>query len=86
MAEPTQYAFDLEEIAELLVKKAGLVTGHWTVGVNFGIGVASVGQDQNRVRPSAIIGVEQLILTRATGPGPLTIDAAKFSESTERPR
>ena len=76
MAEATQYNFDLAEVAELLIRKAGLTDGLWAIGVNFNIGIAMAGPDKEHVRPSALVGVDQLILTRATEPGPLVCDAA----------
>lgn len=76
MAEATQYKFDLAEVAELLIRKAGITEGLWTIGVNFNIGVAVAGPDKDNVRPSALISVDQLVLTRAMEPGPLVYDAA----------
>ena len=81
MAEVTQYNFQLGEVAELLIRKAGLSEGLWTIGVNFNIGAAIAGPDLEHARPSALIGVDQLVLTRATEQGPLTYDAASVANA-----
>lgn len=78
MADVAQYNFSLAEVASLLIQKAGITDGLWTIGVNFGIGVAAAGPDKDHIRPSAMISVDQLILSKATEPGPLTFDAAEF--------
>jgi hypothetical protein len=82
MAEATQYNFPLKEVAELLIRKAGATEGLWTIGVNFTIGAGAVGPDAEHVRPSAFVGVDQLTLTKASEPGPLTFDAATLSANT----
>lgn len=77
MAEVSQYEFSLADVAELLIHKAGIQEGLWTIGVNFAIGVAAAGPDKDHVRPSALVSVDHLVLTRAADIGPLTFDAAQ---------
>lgn len=79
MADVAQYSFPLAEVASLLIQKAGITEGLWTIGVNFGIAVAAAGPDKDHIRPSALVSVDQLILTKATEPGPLTFDAAELN-------
>ena len=81
MAEVSQYDFPLAEVAELLMHKAGIKEGLWTIGVNFAIGVAAAGPDREHVRPSALVSVDHLVLTKATEEGPLTFDAAEVAKA-----
>jgi hypothetical protein len=78
MAEVTQYNFSLADVAALLIQEAGVKEGLWMIGVNFGIVVTSAGPDKDHVRPSALVCVENLLLTKTTEPGPLTFDAAEI--------
>ena len=78
MAEVAQYNFSLTEVASLLMQKAGVTDGLWTIGVNFGIAVAAAGPDKDHVRPSALVSVDQLVLAKGTEPGPLTFDATEL--------
>lgn len=75
MSEVSQFSFPLTEVAALLVKKEGIKEGHWMIGVNFAIAVATAGPDKDRVRPSALVSVDNLVLTKVVEPGPLTINA-----------
>lgn len=78
MAEVTQYNFSLDEVASLLLQKAGITDGLWTIGVNFGIAVAAAGPDKDHVRPSALVSVDQLVLSKGAELGPLTFDASEL--------
>jgi|688.fasta_scaffold283263_3 hypothetical protein len=84
MADVAQYEFSLAEVAQVLIKKAGVTEGRWMIGVNFAIGVASAGPDKDHVRPTALVSVDQLILTKTTETGPLTFDAAEASSNDKR--
>lgn len=79
MADVTQYNFNLAEVAALMMRDAGITDGLWTIGVNFAIGVAAAGPDKEHIRPSTLISVDQLVLTKANEPGPLTFDAAEVA-------
>lgn len=78
MAEVTQYNFSLAEVASLLMQKAEISDGLWTIGVTFGIAVAAAGPDKDHVRPSALVSVDQLVLSKGAELGPLTFDAAEL--------
>jgi hypothetical protein len=78
MAEVAQYNFPLTDVAALLMQDAGIRDGLWTIGVNFVIAVTNAGPDKDHVRPSALVSVENLVLSKATEPGPLTFDAAEL--------
>ena len=75
----SQYQFELLEVAKLLLKKQGVKEGLWTVGVQFSIGVANVGPDLSKFFPSVLVGVDKFVISRATEPSPLTVDASTIS-------
>lgn len=83
MAEVAQYNFPLDEVASLLMQKAGITDGLWTIGVGFNIAIASAGPDKDHIRPSALVSVEQLVLSKGTELGPLTFDAAEVSAKSK---
>lgn len=79
MPDAALYNFPLAEVASLLMQKAGITDGLWTIGVTFNIGVMMTGPDEDHIRPSALVSVEQLVLSKGTKSGPLTFDAAELS-------
>lgn len=83
MAEVTQYNFSLAEAAALFIQSAGIKDGLWTIGVNFGIAVTAAGPNKDNVRPSTLVSVDQLLLVKATEPGPLTFDAAEIASKSK---
>lgn len=90
MAEATQYSFPMREIAELAVKKAGVTSGKWSIGVNFMIHVGNMGMPpDNQARPSASVMVDTINLVRipdgeAVGDHMkgLVVDAAEIHKSS----
>lgn len=65
MAEPTKYTFTLKEIAKIAAKDAGIKSGTWSIGVNFGINVGNMGlPPDNKARPSTTVSVDQINLVR----------------------
>lgn len=81
MAETTQYAFSLREIAELLIRKHGIREGRWTAQIEFGLGAGHFGPSQNEARPTAFVQVNKILLSRAIEdtPSHLVIDAEKLA-------
>jgi hypothetical protein len=79
MAETIQHSFDLKEVGELLIKKAGLTSGFWQIGVTFGFGAHTMGPSPEEMKPSAVIGVLAIVLLKADKPGPLILDAAEVN-------
>jgi hypothetical protein len=76
MENATQFQFEILEVGKLLLKKQGITQGMWTVGVNFAIGVTNAGPNPETIRPSAIVSVDKIVLSRAEGPGPMIVDAS----------
>ena len=88
MPEPTQITFTWAEVAELLIKKAGIHEGKWVVlpefMVNAGVlasAPAMGGGVPLENRPGAAILLNSLQLTKAAHDiqPPLVVDAAKVN-------
>lgn len=84
MAEPGQYEFDLKEVAELLARKAGVTKGLWQVGVKFGFAAINAGPSEQELRPSGIVSVVGLGLTKTENPSGMAIDAATLRKAPEK--
>ncbi len=88
MAETKQIMFTYKELAEMMVRKAGLEEGLWGIVVKFGISAVNIGQSPEDVLPAAIVPVLEIGLQRADEASRLTVDAAQVARSrgTERRR
>jgi hypothetical protein len=81
MPEVNQYVFTHKELVEMMVKKAGLHEGKWTLLVNFTYAALMGGPSPEQIIPTAIAGVHSMGLQRATpeSPAALTVDAAEVN-------
>lgn len=86
MPEVNQYSFTYKEIAELLVKQAGLHKGRWQIFLSFGLSGANIGPSEDQIVPAAIVGATAIGLLRATPESPpaLTVDAAEVNPPPKR--
>ena len=50
MDNATQFQFELLEVAKILLKKQGIKTGIWTIGVNFGVLATHAGPSPDIIR------------------------------------
>jgi hypothetical protein len=81
MADPTQYTFDLKEVATALLKQQDIHEGLWTVSFEITMGVGSFGPTPTEAKPGAFIQINKIQLARQS-PGsteasmPTTVDAA----------
>jgi len=82
MAETKQITFTYRELAEMMVRRAGLTEGLWGIVVRFGISAANVGQSPEDILPAAIVPVLEIGLQRAEEPSRLTVDAAELTKSS----
>ena len=83
MPEASEYKFSLEEVAVLLAKHAGLTSGHWQLIVEFGFAAITAGPNEKDVKPTGMVAVNKLGLSRVEVASPLSIDASKLgAEST----
>ena len=76
MAEPSQYKFELNEIAQTLLAKQGIHSGKWKIGIGFTLVPLEAGPEPGKFRPSIIVSVDHVLLTATAEDGPLTVDAA----------
>ena len=81
MSNVTQYQFELREVARLLLKKQGISEGLWTIGMNFGLAPVLAGPEPGKERPSMLVSVDKILLTRANEAGPMTVDASEPLDS-----
>ena len=81
MAEPTQYAFELKELTETLIKLQGIKEGKWAVGFEFNLGAGVVGLTPENPRPGALVIINKVLLTRHTEGAPelpFVVDAGEL--------
>jgi len=80
MAEAKQIGFTYQELAELMIRKAGVTEGLWGIYLKFGIAGANVGQTPEDVTPAAIVPVLEIGLQRFEEPSRLTVNASEIAE------
>jgi hypothetical protein len=81
MAEPTQYSFDLKEVAECLLRKQGIKEGQWVLTFQLVFGAGIFGQAEEDARPGGLMQVNNVMLERPAKGQPLppwTVDASKL--------
>ncbi len=82
MAEATQYAFELKELTKNLIKLQGIKEGKWVIGFEFGLGAGIIGYNEETARPSAVVAINKIILTRqdeSSSVPSFAVDAAEIS-------
>jgi hypothetical protein len=83
MAEANQIVFSHKEVAESLVKQHGINEGLWSLYIEFGIGAANVGPNDQELNPSALVPVLKIGLQRTDKLSNLTVDAAIVNPATK---
>jgi hypothetical protein len=73
--------FTFKEVAEALVRQAGLTDGHWGILLRFGIQGMNITNQDNKEEmiPAALVPVMEIGLQRFSKPSPLSVDAAKVT-------
>lgn len=74
-----QIAYTHKDLLKLMLKDQNIHEGYWTLLIRYGFGAGNVptSADQpNDVNPTALVGVLNVGLQRASAMGPLTVDAA----------
>ncbi|MBK5912802.1 hypothetical protein [Rhodocyclus purpureus] len=93
MSSPTEHPADqqpvaeplsIRQIAELLVKQYGLTDGLYDPMIEFSIGTAYAGANEDDTLPSAIVGVSRIGLIRTQKKTALTVDAAQINKPKRR--
>ena len=78
MPEINQYLFTHKELAEIMIKQAGVHEGKWVIMTNFGFSPGNFGPTPDQMSPGAVVAVLQMGIQRAAPETPveMTIDAA----------
>ena len=81
MDNVSQFQFELLDIAKMLLKKEGVREGKWTLGVNFNIAATLAGPTPEAARPTMLVSVDKITLSKAekNAPPAMTVDAAEIS-------
>jgi hypothetical protein len=79
MADVQTISFDYKEVAEALVKKQGLREGIWQLAFEFGFAAMLAGPNQMELKPTVIIPLSKVVLTKVEKENNLTVDAAKIN-------
>lgn len=80
MDNATQYEFDMQDVAKLLILKQGITEGHWQLAVGFNLTPTNAGPTPETAKPSIIVTVDRLILAKAEQPGPTTVEASALQK------
>jgi hypothetical protein len=82
MPDVNQYSVSPKEMAELIVKAAGLKEGKWYLTVGFAMTPGNFGPDLNAVIPGMVVGIQNLTIQRedpsSPAPANLSVDAAEL--------
>jgi hypothetical protein len=78
MPEANQFMFGHKELVELMVKKADLHEGKWTLAITFGFGAVNGGPTPDQVMPTGVVAVQAIGIHKAQpdSPEPITVDAS----------
>jgi hypothetical protein len=76
MSEATKIMFSYKEIVVALIKQQGIHDGIWSLMVEFGLGAANAGPDDNELAPSAIVPVQKIGIHKVDSLTNLSVDAA----------
>lgn len=80
MPKASQYSFSLDEVARILVEKAGITEGKWQFGVEFSVHIGNIGGGPDNVRPGGLLLVQSMTLNRQDNlpsDAPFLIDLSK---------
>jgi hypothetical protein len=81
MAGPTQYGFDLRELAVALIKEQNIRDGKWFAAIEFGLGTGLFGPTPADSFPGGFIQVKRILLAQADSATPerFIVDAARVN-------
>jgi hypothetical protein len=77
MPEVGNIVFSYKEVVTALLKAQGIHEGLWSLFVRFGLNAANIGENEESVRPAAIIPVLEIGLQKGEKENNVTVDAAK---------
>ena len=76
--DSTMHSLSWEEITRCIFREKGITTGLWKVGAELGFAAANAGPTSAEVVPAGMVAVKAIVITPASGPGPLTYDASQL--------
>jgi len=80
MGEIESYTFEFKEVAEILVKKAGLHNGIWAISFQFALTGANISSSPGKdLNPAAIVPILKIGLQKVKEETNLSVDAAKVN-------
>ncbi len=89
MPEANQYSVTHKELIELIIKKAEVHEGRWTLSLSVGFSPGNFGPTPDQMSPGVIVGVTSIGIVRETPemnmPEALTIDAAVVNPRAAKP-
>lgn len=86
MPEAAQYKFSFQELAEMMVDRAGVQEGLWGIWINFGIAATNAGENEESLKPTAIVPILEIGLQRFEKPTNLSVDAAVVRKAVRTKR
>lgn len=89
MGEPSNYTFDLKEVAEMLVRKQGITDGQWLIGFEFIFTAGMMGPSSPEALPGTMTLINKVTLAKHP-PGapssPLVVDAGALNSPPKLPK
>jgi hypothetical protein len=79
MPEIANITFSYKEVVTALLKEQGIHEGLWALFVKFGLGALNVGENDESIRPAAIIPILEIGLQKAEKENNISVDAAKVN-------
>ncbi len=79
MPEVGNIVFSYKEVATSLIKSQGIHEGLWSLFVKFGLNAANIGENDDSLRPAAVIAILEIGLMKGEKENSVTVDAAKVN-------
>jgi hypothetical protein len=81
MAAPTQYGFELREVATALIKQQNIHEGRWWAAFEFALGSGLFGAAPPEVLPGAMFQIRRVLLAQAdqATPQQFVVDASEVN-------
>lgn len=79
MPEISNIIFSYKEVVSALLKAQGIHEGTWSLFVRFGLNAANVGENENELKPCAIIPLLEIGLQKGEKENNISVDASKVN-------
>jgi hypothetical protein len=81
MAEVGRYLFTHKEVVTALIKEQDLHEGIWSLVIEFGLGAANAGPNDEELSPTAMVAVQKIGLHKVDKITNLSVDATLVNPS-----